>query len=134
MVPHVNRQEIYAGGKYVHKSIYDERHYGYKSTDNDQMHVSPIDFFEAPKLPEYKKKFPHYANASRNMIYLDKGDCVFMPAFYFYQVKGFNLKEDQQLGTGKFESQMSTIVSLQFRGNSELLNGFWDAIEKNILK
>ncbi len=53
------------------------------------MNVSPIDFFEEPK--QYKKSFPHYKDATRNMVVLEKGDCVFMPAFYYYQVKGFNL-------------------------------------------
>ena len=57
-----------------------------------------------------------------------------MPAFYYYQLKGYNLAKGQKLGKGKFKDQISTIVSLRFRGNSELLNGFWDAIEKGVLK
>ena len=84
MVPHVNRQEIYAGGKWISMSIYDERHYGYKDSEKDRMNVSPIDFFENPGLKEYKKHFPHYKYASRNLINMNKGDCVFMPAFYYY--------------------------------------------------
>lgn len=74
------------------------------------MNVSPIDFFELPKV--FKKTFPHYKYATRNLVVLNKGDCMFMPAFYYYQVKGYNLKKDQKLGTGKFQGQMSTIVSL----------------------
>ena len=127
MVPHVNRQEVYAGGKWIKHSLYDENKYGFSMSDNEQMNVSPIDLFKEPK--SYAKQFPHYKNAARNLIYVEKGDCLFMPAFYYYQLKGY-ARESSTTNYG----HMSTIVSLQFRGNSELLNGFWDAIEKNILK
>jgi hypothetical protein len=82
MVPHVNRQEVYAGGKWIKHSIYDENKYGFPLSDNEQMNVSPIDLFKEPK--NYAKQFPHYKNAARNLIYVEKGDCLFMPAFYYY--------------------------------------------------
>jgi len=118
IVPHVNRQEIYVGKKKeISKSIYDERYYGYQATDKEQANVSPIDFFETAHEKHIKKWFPLFKYASRNLVRLDKGDCVFMPAFYYYQIKGYNLKtheksakHNQELGTGKFPGQMSTIV------------------------
>jgi len=92
MVPHVNRQEVY-GGKKLEMSIYDERHYGYQATVKEQINVSPVDFFEDPTEKTLKKHFPLYQYATRNYAWLNRGDCMFMPAFYYYQIKGFNLKK-----------------------------------------
>jgi len=35
LVPHVNRQEIYVGGKHIAKSIYDERYYGAQISEKE---------------------------------------------------------------------------------------------------
>ena len=94
MIPHVNRQEVY-GGKKMETSIYDERHYGYQSADiqKEQINASPVDFFEDSSDIPMKKHFPLYQYATKNYAWLGRGDCMFMPAFYYYQVKGFNLSK-----------------------------------------
>lgn len=90
MAPHVNRQEVYAGKK-MKESIYDERHYGYKATDKEMINTSPIDLFDSPDTEINSKRFPLYKYATRSSAFLSKGDCMFIPAFHFYQIKGFNL-------------------------------------------
>jgi hypothetical protein len=40
------------------------------------------------------KKFPHFKSAIKETIALSKGDCLFIPAFYFYHMQGYNLASD----------------------------------------
>lgn len=87
LVPHINRQEVYAGEK-IEGTAYDEAEFGHLSPQ-DQINVSPVNFF----MPK-KKLYPHFANAQREVVNLKKGDCLFIPAFYFYQMQGYNLHSD----------------------------------------
>lgn len=65
MVPHVNRQEVYAG-KRLNESIYDERIYGADIEEQDMVNTSPIDFFEGNKPgTAQSKKFPLYQYSMR---------------------------------------------------------------------
>lgn len=91
---------------------------------------------------------------------LSAGDCVFMPAFYYYQMIGFTAMEDNSYLMGhkefldgtawpgmyndlrandKVKSEqyskeyMTTVVALKFEGNSEILNGFMEAVEQNLI-
>ena len=88
MVPHVNRQEVYAG-KRLNESYYDERIYGSNVSEEDMVNSSPIDIFEGNKAKSAQTtKFPLYQYATRYMETLQKGDCMFIPAFVFYSYKG----------------------------------------------
>jgi hypothetical protein len=89
------------GGKRINETVYDERIYSNGSdgivgnTANQYLvNTSPIDFFE----PNHKgtpmvKRFPHYESAQRWSETLKRGDCIFIPAFVFYQYRGNNMKE-----------------------------------------
>lgn len=79
VVPHINRQEVYAGEK-LEGTPYDEAEFGHLS-QQDQINVSPVNFF----MPK-KKLYPHFAQAIREVINLKQGDCLFIPAFYFYHL------------------------------------------------
>ena len=80
-VPHVNRQEVYAGQR-IPETVYDD----YKGAQVDrvgaalkQANTSPVNFF-MPKM----QKFPLFEEATRQLVNLEKGDCVFIPAFEYY--------------------------------------------------
>lgn len=91
LIPHVNRQEVYAG-KRLNETIYDERNYGSVGiSEQDQVNVSPQDFFDSQHNPKNLKKFPLYQYATRHVVQMSEGDCIFIPAFHFYQFKGKDL-------------------------------------------
>lgn len=145
LIPHVNRQEVYAG-KGVVGGPYDDSYMGH---DNDESNVatSPINFF-APKV----KNYMNFRDAQKDSFTLDAGDCIFIPAYYFYQTMAFNIGQHEMAnelhnkyygragyqsggaGIGAAPSTMAQVVSLQFQANSKLLHGFYEAIEKGILK
>jgi hypothetical protein len=79
-VPHVNRQEVYAG-KGIEQSPYDEFVGKPRPQDAElrQANVSPVNFF-MPKM----KNFPLFSDAIRQLVNLEKGDCVFIPAFEYF--------------------------------------------------
>jgi len=83
LVPHVNRQEVYAGESLV-GSVYDEfsQFQGKKRTkehDIQQANVSPVNFF----MPK-QKAHPFFSEAAKQTSNLEKGDCIFIPAFHYY--------------------------------------------------
>uniref|UniRef100_A0A7S3FTM2 Cupin-like domain-containing protein n=1 Tax=Strombidium rassoulzadegani TaxID=1082188 RepID=A0A7S3FTM2_9SPIT len=138
IVPHVNKQEVYAG-KVEEDSVYHEE---MRTSKLEEVNVSPINFF----MPK-RKKYPNFNYAIRHMVNLNKGDCIFVPAFNFYQMQGVNLGKgfsmykdlfDEASYSPKAQAQgdkaMAVVVGLSFQSNSKLLNGFWEAIEKNIIK
>lgn len=80
-VPHVNRQEVYAGQR-INETPYDEfrgQRIEPKESQLKQANVSPVNFF-MPKM----KNFPLFAEATRQLVNLEKGDCVFIPAFEYF--------------------------------------------------
>merc|ERR1712046_363753 len=93
LVPHVNRQEVYSGQK-IENSPYDDSDSGYENNE-DVVSTSPINFF-APKLG----KFKHFRDARKDSITLDTGDCIFVPAYYYYQFRAF------KIGPGRGKEQM----------------------------
>jgi len=123
LVPHVNRQEVYAGQN-IESSPYDDTSMSYESSE-EAVSTSPVNFF-APKLG----KFKHFKDAKKNTITLDTGDCIFLPAYYFYQFRAFKLgpgknqdtilnkyfgkfdKENWAHGVGETKETMAQIVSL----------------------
>ena len=57
------------------------------------------------------------------------GDCMFIPAFYFYQVAG---TAEMQPFQGDYRPAALT-VSFKYKAHSRLLEAFYDAIETGIL-
>lgn len=81
----------------------------------------------------FKQDFDTYPNVKFvNKIYheiLNPGDCIYVPAFYFYQVSG---EADPQQINGKYKPS-AIIASLFYESNSTLLRAFYSAIEEHIL-
>ena len=90
IVPHVNRQEIYCN-KNMDGSVYDERKYdsALMGVQNINVNTSPINFF-FDNRGKILETYPHYENASRWIKDLEKGDCMFVPAYNFYQFRAVN--------------------------------------------
>ena len=85
LVPHVNRQEVYMTGEGNNafeglQTLKDSPNYDPGHPLDQQLNVSPVNFF-VPNL----KKYPHFSQASTYQVRLEPGDCVFVPAFYFFQ-------------------------------------------------
>ena len=78
MVPHFNRQEVYAG-RDILDSKYNEMQQGKEPAFKDKVNTSPINFF-SPK----KTKYSNFERAVYQTEKLSAGDCIFIPAYYFY--------------------------------------------------
>lgn len=52
---------------------------------HSQINVSPVNFF-VPNTEIYK----HFLATTRQKVDLNSGDCLFVPAYYYYQMVGFN--------------------------------------------
>ena len=52
---------------------------------NELVNTSPVNFF-APKL----LKFPNFKYAKKIAVSLEAGDCIFIPAYYYYQFRAEN--------------------------------------------
>jgi len=131
MIPHVCRQEVYAGQ--VKDTMYEDK----TLSERQQANVSPVNFF-VPNTIKYK----HIKSAAKNKVDLETGDCVFMPAYYYYQLIGFSTMESKKNNqpAGSFKAvfpkmydsftldsindetyhtdELTTAVSLKFQGNS----------------
>ena len=73
LVPHIYRQEVYADD--LKGSLYFDK----KMLSKDQPNVSPVNFF-IPNLTKY----PYFADVQKFNAKLKKGDCVFIPAYFFH--------------------------------------------------
>lgn len=78
MIPHVNRQEVHAA------EMEDSMYWEPEETAAAQINGSPVNFFVPNKL-----KYLHFNGSTRNKVDLQKSDCVFIPAYYYYQIQGF---------------------------------------------
>lgn len=148
MRPHLNREQAYAGT--FKPSIY----YDPSRPRKEQAGVSPVNFF----MPDLTK-FPLFdTSLKQRNIHLSKGDCLFIPAFYFYHMQGFrkmtaSTKENtmfsamfpeeyfeknsttmEQAKGEIYSTKLATAVSVRFKSNSKLLGDFYDAIHRNIIK
>jgi hypothetical protein len=80
LVPHINRQEMYVGEKYsyFHPNRQEVKEMSLRPNE------SPVNLF--------KPDFDTYPNVKFvNKVYkefLSPGDCIYVPAFYFFQVAG----------------------------------------------
>lgn len=79
LVPHVNRQEAYTG-QVSKESPYYEGATGQEPAFEDYINTSPVNFFSM-KLKKYK----NMRGATRQIVDLKPGDCIFIPAYYLYQ-------------------------------------------------
>ncbi len=90
------------------------------------VNESPINLFK----PDFEKF--HSANYI-NHFYKDQlkmGDCIYIPAFYFFQVAGW---AETQPYKGDFRPA-AMLVSFKYKSHSRLLEAFYDSIEQGILK
>ena len=146
--PHLNREQTYAST--FSPSIY----YDPARPRKEQHGVSPVNFF----MPDLNK-FPLFQTSLKQKnVHLSKGDCLFIPAFYFYHMQGFRkmtsaAKEDvmfssmfpeeyfeknsttiNQAKNEIYSTKLATAVSLRFKSNSKLLGDFFEAVHKNIIR
>lgn len=82
-VPHVNRQEVYAGDLDKETAFFDGNY-----VMREHSHVAPVNFF----IPDLNK-YPYFSGATRQQVNLATGDCVFIPAYYFYHLQGYTTSE-----------------------------------------
>ena len=75
LVPHIYRQEVYAD------DLKDSMYFDKKMLSKDQPNVAAVNFF----MPN-TEKYPLFENAQKFRVNLAKGDCVFIPAYYFHQI------------------------------------------------
>lgn len=90
-----------------------------------EPNYSPVNFFD----PDYNT-YPLFADVGRKYtILLREGDCLYIPAFYFYQyiAKAPAIPDKD----GIKPSALS--VNLKYPSSSALLSSFFDAIEIKIL-
>ena len=92
---------------------------------NLKVNESPINLFN-PQFQEYPSA-KHIEHFYRDM--LTAGNCMYIPAFYFYQLAG--MVEPQPVN-GKIRPASIT-VSIKYKAHSRLLEAFYDAIEDEVL-
>lgn len=90
LVPHVNRQEMHTGSGKIqegHKNIH------YREANRNE---SPINLFnpDTEKYPKFKFVNEVYSD------HLSAGDCIFVPAFYYYSIAADAEPQEQK---GKFK-------------------------------
>lgn len=120
-VPHVYRQEMQPGTT----TTYHHEYKGHEMVVNLDPNESPINLFN----PNFEK-FPTVAQIKT--VYketLTPGDCIYIPAFYFYQMKGY---AQYQPFKGDIKPAAIT-VAMKYKAHSRLLEAFYDAIESGVL-
>lgn len=78
LIPHVYRQEVYAGNG-VDLSPYYDGNLASPADPLDVVNTSPVNFF-APDMEKFKK----YVHTYDESVLLRRGDCLFIPAYYYY--------------------------------------------------
>lgn len=107
--------------------------------ERSQINVSPVNFF-VPNIEKYK----HFGASTRQKVDLYAGDCLFVPAYYYYQMVGFTFMKSNVLQPQNFDmktsfprmfdsyqakekmrdgevysrDRLTSLVSLKFQGNS----------------
>ena len=121
MVPHVNHQEMYTGSEF---GIFDEAQNLWRYYRAD-VNESPINLFQ-PDLTRYPN-FRFIEN--QYSVELKRGDCVYVPAFYFYQLAA---EAEVQVLNGKTKPTAIT-ATLVYEAQSDMASAFYDAIEQGVL-
>lgn len=98
----------------------------------DTVNTSPVNFF-APDMNKFKK----YVHSHDDSVNLRRGDCLFIPAYYYYQFAARNmdesLKQDMEFQSAGGKS-LATVVSLKYGANSHLLEMFMGSVERGIIR
>jgi hypothetical protein len=79
-----------------------------------------VDFDTYPNVYHVTAKYGEFLNA---------GDCIFVPAFYYFQY-GAEASPQQKKGDTKPSAIM---VNIHYKGNSDLLQAFYAAVENGVL-
>jgi len=122
LVPPIYRQEMMPGKS----TTYHHDIKGHDMIVELDVNESPINLFK----PDFKK-FP----SAKHILHFYKdtlrpGDCIFIPAFYFYQVAGW---AEAQPSKSQLKPAAIT-VGFKYKAHSRMLEAFYDAIENDILK
>ena len=121
LVPHVYRQEMMPGKS----TSYHHEIKGHDMLVDLDVNESPINLFN-PDFNEFPST-DHIEHFYRDT--LKPGDCIYIPAFYFFQIAGW--AEPQPLkGTIK---PAAITVTMKYKAHSRMLEAFYDAIEAGIL-
>jgi hypothetical protein len=87
---------------------------------------SPVNFFEPDT-----NAHPKFSSANRVYnIFVEEGDCLYIPAFYFYQFVG-KAKTQPRINGAKASA---IFITLKYEPTSQLMKGFMKAIENGTLK
>lgn len=120
-MPHVYRQEMIP----TSETSYYHENKNYNVRVQLDVNESPINLFK----PDFEKfSSAHFIDHFYKED-LATGDCVYIPAFYFYQVSGSAKAQPQ---SGDYKASAIT-VAFHYRAHSKLLLAFYDAIENGIL-
>jgi len=122
LIPHVYRQEMYLGQEFgLYDSQTSEFRY-YKAAD----HESPINLFspDLHRYPNFRFVETHYT------VTLMRGDCLYIPAYYFFQLAG---ESEVMPQVGEFKPSAIT-MSMLFEASNELTDAFFAAIDDGSLK
>ena len=125
LVPHVYRQEMRPGTT----TTYHHEVKGHEMIVELDVNESPINLFK----PDFEK-YPsakHIDHFYKDV--LQAGDCIFIPAFYFYQVAGWAKAQPSKTGSNGAKPAAIS-VAFKYRSHSRLLEAFYDAIESGILQ
>ena len=107
--------------------------------------MAPVNFF----IPN-KEKYRHFDGAMKYPVNLAAGDCVFVPAYFFFHMQGFqsssltagfpevfsdlNKESEARAEKESYGTAIATALSLKYQANSELLAGFYEAIENKVVQ
>ena len=90
---------------------------------------SPVNFFDF----DYKM-YPLLSDVdTRYTVVLRSGDCMYIPSYYFHSFVGKETPNYVVKKENSDEKPGILGVMLKYRAHSSMLEGFYDAIEKDIL-
>lgn len=151
LVPHIFRQEV-MGGTMAPAEFRDSDTssiWGQVANTIKAINGSPINFFN-PDI----KKYPYWKDVQKIRVDMNGGDCIFIPAYNYYQFKAENLSPRQMnkklamnpsmtAHVEKMEKErpaptlsdihVATIVNFKYEANSDLLKGIYEAIERGTI-
>jgi len=132
LVPPIYHQEVYAGqDRPLYDPLDQDKQRGPNAaglegakTEKCLANESPVNFFD-PDL----QNFPLYGEIERKYtVILHEGDCVFIPAFYFHQYAAKAPAGEEREG----RKPAATTLILKYKAHSQLLYGFFEAIEAKL--
>ena len=125
LVPHVYRHEVYAGQSFLED---DWRNPGMSRSMDLMPRESPVNLFNNDF--ETFPKSRHITKEHKYSVTLKRGDCIFIPAFYFYQFAGEAAVQEKK---GPYKPH-AIMVNIHYKGNSDMLRAFYNAVETKVLE